>query len=594
MHARTLHAFALAAVIALVPAATASGAITVSNTNDSGPGSIRQAIADAPPGETIVVPAGTYTLTSDDLTIEKSLTIAGHAAADTIIRSGGPFRVFDVGGAGNNITISGVTIRDGSLVTPSGVEEGAGIRNEEGNLTLLNAVVTNNRVDVSGSGSGGNGGVAEGGGVYSEDGALLLDGVSVTGNAVLANGAGGGGNGGVVEGGGIGFFEGTSVTIRNSDVSGNVADARGGPGGGNGGVAEGGGAAVEFQTGATGGVTASTFSGNSADVSGGDGNGNGGVAEGGGLLVVSEVPSVLLSNLTIAANSARASGGSGGNGGVAEGGGLLVELDGGAGLTLGGSTVAGNSVEAGPNGVAEGGDVEGDPGVKVANSIVSGGSGPAGAANCGEKLESQGFNIESANECGFGAAGDKVSTDPQLGPLQNNGGPAPTMAPAFSSPAVDQGSAVGPDARGVTRPIDFPTIPNSAAAGANGSDIGAVELQPSNALALGKLKKNKKNGTATLTVALPQPSVGSLTLHGKGLKSQTVAITGQAQVKIKVAATGKAKKGLRKKGKRKVKIEVTYTPTGIAAATATRSAKLVRKHKKKKKHKKHGAHKRRH
>ena len=145
------------------------------------------------------------------------------------------------------------------------------------------------------------------------------------------------------------------------------------------------------------------------------------------------------------------------------------------------------------------------------------------------------------------------------------------MAPAFSSPAVDQGAAegLGSDERGVIRPIDFPTIPN--AAGGDGSDIGAVELQPSSALTLGKLKKNKKNGTATLLVTLPQPSVGSLTLHGKGLKSQTVAITGKAQVKLKIATTGKAKKGLRKKGKRKVKIEVTYTPTGNVTATATRN-----------------------
>ncbi len=592
MHARTLHAVWLAALITLIPAGTASAAITVSNTTDAGPGSIRQAISDAPPGETIVVPAGTYTLTSDELTIEKSLTISGHAPADTIIRSGGPFRVFDVGGAGNNITISGVTIRDGSLVTPGGVEEGAGVRNEEANVTLQNAVVTNNRADVSGTGSGDGGGVAEGGGIYSEDGALLLDGVSVTGNAVLANGAGGGGNGGVVEGGGVGFFEGTSVTIRNSDISGNVANATGGPGGGNGGVAEGGGAALEFEAGTTGGVSASTFSGNSEDVSGGAPNGNGGVAEGGGVLVASEAPSVPLGNLTVAGNSARAAGGGSGNGGVVEGGGLLVELDGGKSLSLVSSTIANNSIDAGPNGVAEGGNVEGDPGVKVANSIVSGGSGPAGAANCGEKLESQGFNLESANECGFGAAGDRVNTDPQLGPLQGDGGPAPTMAPAFSSPAVDQGAAegLGSDERGVIRAIDFPTIPN--AAGGDGSDIGAVELQPSSALTLGKLKKNKKNGTATLLVTLPQPSVGGLTIHGKGLKSQTVAVTGQAQVKLKIATTGKAKKGLRKKGKRKVKIEVTYTPTGNVTATATRNAKLVRKHKKKK-HKKHGAHKKR-
>jgi hypothetical protein len=592
VHARTLHAFVLAAVVALIPAASAEAAITVSNTNDAGPGSLRQAIADAPPGEAIVVPAGTYTLASGELTIEKSLTISGHAAADTIIRSGGPFRVFDVGGPGNSITISGVTIRDGSLVTPSGVEEGAGIRNEEASLTLLNAVVTNNRADVSGTGSGGSGGVAEGGGIYSEDGALTMDGVSVTGNAVLANGAGGGGNGGVVEGGGVAFYEGTALTIRNSDISANVANAVGGPEGGNGGVSEGGGAALEFESATSGSLTASTFSGNSADVSGGAGGGNGGVAEGGGLLVASEAQWIPLSNLTVAANSARAPGGAGGNGGVVEGGGLLLAVETGTSISLVNSTVAGNSVDSGSNGIAEGGNIEGDPGVKVSNSIVSGGSGPAGAANCGEKLESQGFNIESADECGFGAAGDRVNTEPQLGPLQNNGGQVPTMAPAFSSPAVDQGSATGTatDARGVVRPIDFPTIPNSAAAGANGSDIGAVELQPANALSLGKLKKNKKKGTATLIVNLPQPSVGSVTLNGNGLKSQTIAITGQAQVKLKVVGKGKVKKALKKKGKRKVKIEVTYTPTGNTAATVSKKTKLVRKHKKKQK--KHGHKKR--
>jgi hypothetical protein len=582
----------LAAVIALMPVGTAEAAITVSNGNDAGPGSIRQAIADAPPGETIIVPAGTYTLTSDQLVIEKSLTITGHAPSDTIVRSGGPFRVFQIGGAGNNVAISGVTVRDGSQVTPSGVEVGGGIRSEEANLTLQNVVVTNNRADVSGSGSGGNGGVAEGGGVFSEGGALVLDGVAVTGNAVLANGAGEGGNGGVVEGGGVVFFGGTSVTIRNSEISGNVANAVGGPGGGNGGVAEGGGAYLEFEAATTGSVTASTFSGNSADVSGGADNGNGGVAEGGGLVVTSETASVLLSNITVAANAARASGAASGNGGVVEGGGLLVELETGTSLSLVSSTLAGNSIEAGPNGVAEGGNIEGDPGAKIANSIVTGGSGPAGAANCGEKLESLGFNIESANECGLAAAGDQVNRDPQLGPLQNNGGPVPTMAPAFSSPAVDQGSAAGSDARGVTRPIDFPTIPNSAAPGANGSDIGAVELQPSNALSLGKLKKNKKKGTATLTVNLPQPSVGTVALGGKGLKSQTVAITGQAQVKLKVVGKGKVKKALKKKGKRKVNIEVIYTPTGQAAASVNKKTKLVRKHKKK--NTKKGDHKKRH
>ena len=69
------------------------------------------------------------------------------------------------------------------------------------------------------------------------------------------------------------------------------------------------------------------------------------------------------------------------------------------------------------------------------------------------------------------------------------------------------------DQRGVLRPIDLPSIPN--AAGGDGTDIGAFELQPSNELKLGKLKKSKAKGTATLEVTLPAPSGGSLKLAGK-------------------------------------------------------------------------------
>ena len=73
-----------------------------------------------------------------------------------------------------------------------------------------------------------------------------------------------------------------------------------------------------------------------------------------------------------------------------------------------------------------------------------------------------------------------VGQDPQLGPLQDNGGPTPTMALPKTSPAVDKGKRFGgtTDQRGSTRPADFSDVPNSAAAGADGSDIGAFELQP--------------------------------------------------------------------------------------------------------------------
>jgi hypothetical protein len=57
-----------------------SDTLTVVNTNDDGPGSLRQAIADAAAGDTIDFDLPTPAvigLTSDELFIDKSLTIAG-------------------------------------------------------------------------------------------------------------------------------------------------------------------------------------------------------------------------------------------------------------------------------------------------------------------------------------------------------------------------------------------------------------------------------------------------------------------------------------------------------------------------------------
>jgi len=148
--------------------------------------------------------------------------------------------------------------------------------------------------------------------------------------------------------------------------------------------------------------------------------------------------------------------------------------------------------------------------------------------------------------------GDRFNTAALLGPLGDNGGPTPTMVPEATSPLVDQGAAfgLGTDQRGVQRPIDFPAIAN--AAGGDGADIGAVELQPSNEFGWGKLKKNKKRGTALLTVNLPSPSAGTLTLTGKGLKAKKVVVNGaKTSLTMVVVPKGKVKKALRKKGKRK-------------------------------------------
>jgi hypothetical protein len=579
MRRRTRLCLVVAGIAAMATTGSAQAAITVANQNDSGPGSLRQAVAEAPPGETINVPAGTYTLTSEPLVISTGLTIAGSGAGSTIIRAGEPFPVLATLGP-NNITISGVTIRDGNVIDESGF--GAGIFNFEANLTLRAVAVTNNTVNADGKGPLGTGGEAQGGGIISVAGSLHLADSTVSNNLVTARGNGGKQGG---EAGGAGLLLIGPFTIENSTVSGNTADVRGGQGPANpeqdGGEAFGAGL-VALQTSASqSSIRGSTISGNVTDFSPGPG-GEGGEGGGAGAYVVAGSGTLAVSNTTIALNVARSLAE---KGKLSAGGGVIATANSGASIAFSSTTISGNRLEA-PSSLGGGNVIAvSEPGaISFANTIISAGVGPAGSENCaGAGPKSLGFNLESLDQCGFKAAGDRVNTDPQLGPLQSNGGPTATMAPALTSPAIDQGGAFGltADQRGVLRPIDLPSIPN--AAGGDGSDIGAVEFQPSNAFTLGKLTKNKKKGTATLVVKLPQPSAGVLTLAGKGLKKQSKKVTGQTQVKLKIIGKGKVRKALKKKGKRKVKAKVTYAPTGNSAATKSRKTKLVKKKKPKKK-----------
>ena len=442
--------------LAVAPISTAGATITVANTNDSGAGSLRQAIAGASPGETIVVPAGTYTLSSEELSIEKGLTISGHGSSDTILRSGGAFRVFEVSG-GEAVTISGVTIRDGEEVESNA--RGGGLRNSGNNLTLREVVVTHNLAKAES-------GTAFGGGLVNSGSLTLID-SSVTENVANASG-GSASSGGIAEGGGISNESDAELTIDGSIISANTTEARGAPGG----EAEGGGIFATITE--PGSISASTVSGNLADASGeGDA---GGIAKGGGLLVPAGTTAPL-TNLTIAGNTVRAEGSPEG---IAEGGGLFTEFEGTGEVIVASATIASNSIDGTGSGIDEGANLFTSLPTKIENTIVSGGLGPAESGNCaGEKLESQGFNLDSANDCGFDKSGDQVSVDPLLGPLQGNEGPAPTMAPAPNSPAVDHGSAFGVkfDERGKARPVDLASSPNASAPGADGSDIGAVELQ---------------------------------------------------------------------------------------------------------------------
>lgn len=125
--------------------------------------------------------------------------------------------------------------------------------------------------------------------------------------------------------------------------------------------------------------------------------------------------------------------------------------------------------------------------VSLRNSIVAGNNGDTGEIpNLDGTFTSLGYNIigntgtRADNPTIVATTGDQIGvalSSIHLGPLQNNGGPAPTHALLAGSVAIDQGHSSGltTDQRGETRPCDNASIAN--ATGGDGADIGAFEVQ---------------------------------------------------------------------------------------------------------------------
>ena len=89
------------------------------NTNDKGPGSLRDTITKAQSGDTIVfapsLDGKTITLTSDQLTINNSLDIEGPGADKLTISGNKQNRIFNIN-EGLNVTINCLTLTQGRAV----------------------------------------------------------------------------------------------------------------------------------------------------------------------------------------------------------------------------------------------------------------------------------------------------------------------------------------------------------------------------------------------------------------------------------------------------------------------------------------------
>ncbi|MEZ5061249.1 MAG: choice-of-anchor Q domain-containing protein [Solirubrobacterales bacterium] len=168
-------------------AAPAAGAatFTVTDTGDAGPGTLRQAVADANANagaDTIDASgvSGTITLTSGQLAVTGGLEIDGPGAGALTVSGGGSSRVLDFGSVGEDLTVTGMTITGGAA--PSS-EDGGGIDFDGTNLRLDDVTLTGNaapgdggglaadaanRIEIVGSTLSGNTAGADGGGARLE------------------------------------------------------------------------------------------------------------------------------------------------------------------------------------------------------------------------------------------------------------------------------------------------------------------------------------------------------------------------------------------------------------------------------------------
>lgn len=462
---------------------------TVTNLNDSGAGSLRQAILDAeaaPDADTILFQSGlsgTIQLTTGHLQIDYSVNVQGPGAGViTVSGAGGSTRatngegtysggVFQIGpavvlyqpelqtrGALPQVTLSGLTITNGSA------DFGGNISNTSAELTVQDCIVSD--------------GVAyyDGGGIFNSAITHVVS-STVTGNSAAYGDGGGAFSGGYYdsrltatdstisegyayyEGGGISVGNG-SLAIATSVISGNTGSTGGG------------GVYAHIDADDAIDISDSTFSGNDTnygDASGGGLairhtgssirsstlSGNSVVGSGGGLYLHNHYYAVNVENVTASGNTAADAGG-----GVA----LDAEND---GTVLNFVTVTGNTATDGSGVNAYYADGTGSP--AITNSVIAGNTGGVDFEGNldGTTLAFSAIGTENATFTDGG--GNQFAVAPMLGALANNGGATQTHLPLAGSPLLDAADPAfapppGTDQRGEPR------------VSGGRADMGAVEV----------------------------------------------------------------------------------------------------------------------
>lgn len=330
-------------------------------------------------------------------------------------------------------------------------------------VTLRNLTLANGRAAGSG------------GGIYSEAADVTLDGVWLRGCFATNNG------GGIYSGSG-------KLRVLNSTVENNTVPATGGSGGGiviYGDNSEIRNSLIRANSGPRGGgIVVGSYTTEISETWIADNNASIG---GGGLLVT--FASARVSNSTLSGNTANGSGG-----GIALPYGNVVltnstisgnraETGGGGGISSGTNGVNGilrviNSTIVNNTAVYGGGLTGGlATAISVGNSIVANNSA-SNAKNIISRFTSLGGNLVDDRRGGEGyVEGDlPEGTQPNLGPLSNNGGTTPTHALLAGSPAINAGvNALALD------PLGNPLLTDQRGAGfprivGKQVDIGAFEF----------------------------------------------------------------------------------------------------------------------
>jgi hypothetical protein len=466
--------------------------VTVTNSGNTGAGSLRDAIAGANPGATIVFDpslSGQTISLNSTLILSKNVTIDGSALTAPVIIKG-------------KRNVTGLTVNSGVTATLNHLtitQSEIGIINN-GALTVRNSTFSANQNTST-----------AGGGAISNQGTLTVTNSTFTGNTAT-------------NGGGI-YNSSANCTVASSTFSNNSATENGGGIFNFGSHSDPGNTPIDMT------ILASTFVGNTAQYGGGIYNGTDSTGA-----QLNYYGALTVTNSTLSGNSA-----------TTYGGGIYIDTYNYATSTITNSTLSGNNT-----GFTGGGILVNGLQTQIRNTIIWGNTGFADAQI---DIPTTTTSLDLSNsiiQSGCPVVGNIIctniiTTDPLLGTLGNYGGFTQTIPLLTGSSALDTGddaTCTATDQRDISRPQNAHC------------DIGAYEVeaivQPApTVVSIKRAGSNPTNAASvdfTVTFSEPVNNVDSsdFSLAANGIGDATIdTVNGSGAVYTVTVNTGTTSGSLR-------------------------------------------------